>query len=295
VTDEQHPGVRRNAAEDIGPHLLGRKPMPRDDRDYALEDYLGSHQRAQELSGDTTIAELVDGGWVTSWHGILAFWKWLKQFMHNRPPTPDPTPTPAPTPPADDQDVEWELGPISDQGQTPHCVGFTGLDWGNAEPINDGWPNDDGHTIYYACKVKDGEPKEEDGSDSRSLCKVLKDMGRIGAYAFTTDVATIRAFVREHGPVGIGIPWDNDMFDPDADGYVRPGGGEAGGHEIMISGHLPNGRGSTAAPSFKVPNHWGESWADGGVCYMTEDDLQSLLDRGGDSWAGVELPMPTPA
>jgi hypothetical protein len=188
--------------------------------------------------------------------------------------------------------VEWQNGPITDQGQTPHCVGFTGLDWGNSEPINDDWPNGTGHTIYYACKVKDGEPNEEDGSDSRSLCKVLKDMGRIGAYAFASDVGTIREYVRTHGPVGIGIPWDNDMFDPDADGVIRPGGGEAGGHEILITGHLPNGKGATSAPLFKIPNHWGENWADGGICYLAEEDLQSLLDRGGDAWAGLELPLP---
>lgn len=284
-----NPDDRRGAAEYLGPHLLGRRPMPRDDRDFKLSEFVAAHQRLVAdggLSPDMTIQQLIDMGDLTSWSGILAFWRWLKTVLEHH-----PGPAPQPAPPPDDQDVRWTLGPISDQGQTPHCVGFTGLDWGNCLPIDDQWPNDMGHTIYYECKVIDGEPKAEDGSDSRSLCKALQARGRVGAYAFATDVATIRAYVRQHGPVGIGIPWDQSMFNPDADGYVKPDGDEAGGHELMISGHLPGGKGATKDASFVVPNHWGTSWADGGVCYMTETDLQSLLGRGGDSWAGLETAL----
>lgn len=297
MTDELYPHGR--ALDNLGAHLLGRKPMPKDERDYKLEEYLDAHERAfregDSLRTDMTVQQLVDGGWLTSWHGILAFWKWLKTVLNGPQPSPQPTPTPpSPTPPQPapvDLDVVWQIGPISDQGQTPHCVGFTGLDWGNCQPINDEWPNIEGHTIYYACKVVDGEPKAEDGSDSRSLCKVLKNMSRLGVYAFTTDVAVIRDYVRSHGPVGIGIPWDNDMFKPTADNYVHPGGGEAGGHELEVVGHLPHGHGSVKEPTFVMPNHWGDQWGDHGVAYITETDLQELLNRSGEAWAGLELPL----
>lgn len=278
----EHPHGR--AIDDIGPHLLGGKPKPPDDRDYQLEDYLIARQEMdQTLTAETALGELPRMG-VTTWAGWLALWHWFKENVLGQP-------VPAPVVPVDSGDVRWTLGPISDQGQTSHCVGFTGLDWGNALPVDDHWPASEGHVIYYECKVLDGEPKAEDGSDSRSLCKALQNRRRIGAYAATTSVETIRAYVREHGPVGIGIPWDNNMFTPDKDGYVRPGGGEAGGHELMVSGHLPKGKGAVKQASFVVPNHWGTGWADGGVCYMTEGDLQTLLDRQGDAWAGLEKPL----
>lgn len=264
-----------------GPHLLGRKPKPPDDRDYQLEDYLDARAAADVgLTPDTKLGDIN----ITGWADWISLWHWFKEnVMGHR--------KPEPVEPVSSGNVLWPLGPISDQGDTPHCVGFTGLDWANALPINDNWPNQVGHDIYYECKVLDGEPGVEDGSDSRSLCRALRNRGRIGSYAATTSVDTIRAYVREHGPVGIGIPWDNNMFRADKDGYVRPGGGEAGGHELMVSGHLPNGKGATKAASFAVPNHWGTGWADGGVCYMTETDLQALLNRQGDAWAGLERPL----
>jgi hypothetical protein len=303
-----------SANDNLGDHLLGRRPMPADDRDYELADYLDAVDEIHaRLTVESTVAELIDGGYLTTWHGILAFWRWLKTVLeHPEPaPAPEPAPGPEPAPPGPDPtppgppepapepapepsagaDVLWTLGPISDQGQTGHCVGFTGLDWGNTEPVDDHWPNAMGDELYYACKVVDGEPNAEDGSHSRSLCKVLRARGRIAAYAFTTDVAVIADYVRAHGPVGIGIPWDRPMFEPDADGYVWPDGDEAGGHEVLVTGHLPHGRGAVSEESFRVTNHWGADWGDGGSCYITEEDLQSLLDRGGDAWAALENPL----
>lgn len=273
--------VHRSAGGNLGGHLLGRRPMPKDERDYRLEDYVESHARlSQTLTPDTRLGDLQ----LSTWHDVYAFWAWFKANVLNQP-KPAPAPAPAPGP------VVWTPGPISDQGQTSHCVGFTGLDWGNALPVNDGWPNAQGHDIYYECKVVDGEPGQEDGSDSRALCKALANRRRIGAYAFTTSLDTLRAFVRGHGPVGIGINWYDGMFHPDADGYVRPTGAVAGGHEVLVTGHLPGGKGATKEPSFVVPNHWGTTWADHGICYITEADMAKLLADQGDCWAGLELPL----
>jgi hypothetical protein len=254
--------------------------MPPDKRDYRLENYLATHAEISSLSPDTTVQELIDGGYLTTWHGIYAFWRWVKTLLD-----PPPPPPPATT------DVVWKIGPITDQGNTPHCVGFTGLDYGNCEPVNDQWPNEEGHTLYYACKVIDGEEGAEDGSHSRSLCKVLQQMGRIGSYAFTDSVDTIRAYVREHGPIGTGIPWDDSMFRPDQHGYVWPDENEKGGHEVLVFGHYPSGVGGVNQPSFGIANHWGDWWGDNGCCYITERDYQGLLDRSGDAFAALELPL----
>lgn len=266
-----------SAFDNLGPHLLGGRKMPEDTRDYKLADYLSAHEQvAGTLTPDTTLQQLVDDHEWTVWHDAYAIWHWLKANLLGN--TPPPVPAGAAR--------EWtkEDG-ISDQGQTGHCVGFTGLDWGNTLAVDDQWSNQKGHDIYYACKVIDGEPGQENGSDSRSLCKVLKQMGRIGAYAFASSADEAAAYILQHGPVGIGIPWYNDMFRPDAKGVLHVSGGVAGGHEIELNGYDP------ATRLFKLVNHWGDQWGIGGFAYLQHSDLERLLGEGGDCWAGLEQPL----
>lgn len=265
------------ANDNLGEHLLGRKPMPKDDRDYKLADFLGAHEAiTAELTPSTTLADLRAAGPLEHWSEIYAFWAWFKQHILGSTP---PLPTPGTV-----TSMTWQHGPISDQGQTGHCVGFTGLDWGNCLPINDSWPNKEGDTIYYACKVIDGEPRAEDGSNSRSLCKALKQMSRLGAYAFAASADEAAAYVLQHGPVGIGVDWYNSDFNP-PNNVLALKGGVAGGHEIMLNAY------DSGTRMFTLVNHWGASWADNGVAYLKHDDLDRLLGQGGDCWAGLELPL----
>jgi hypothetical protein len=260
--------------------------MPPDDRDYELRDFLDSHEEATDvLTADTTLGELVESGWLSSWHDVYAVWAWIKANLLGKKPTPTPAP---PQPPV--TDVSWgDPEAVLDQGQTGHCVGFCGAQWGNTLPVDDKFTNADGDAIYYACKVVDGEPKAEDGSDSRSLCKVLKAKGRLGAYAFASHVQDVVDFVSLHGPVGTGTDWMNDMFTPDANGYLNPTGGVAGGHEWLIVGYSAAGYGTVKEPSFEMQNSWGKSWAKDGRAYITVSNYETLLGNG-DAWAALELP-----
>lgn len=274
---------KQRAIENVGPHLLGRKPMPRDDRDYLLADFLDAYKRISAsgaVTADSTLQQLVDEGLWKVWHDTYAIWAYVKTLISRPSPTP-PAPSPAPM-----GVVTWQHGPISDQGQTGHCVGFTGLDWGNCAPINDQWPNGVGDDIYYECKVIDGEPHAEDGSNSRSLCKALKARGRVGAYAFAASADEAVAYIEQHGPVGIGVDWYNRMFEPASGAYILDlSGGIAGGHEIMLNGYDRDTR------LFTLVNHWGVEWADQGCAYLRHDDLDRLLALGGDCWAALEQPL----
>lgn len=278
--------TRTTARDNYGPHLLGRQPQPADPRDYQLAHYLASaHEATVNLDPQMTLADAVSSFPVRAWHDMYAFWHWIHDNLLD----PQPAPTPAPEPAGA---VEWtKLHGVSDQGNTGHCVGFTGLDFGNTLTVDDAWVNDEGHTIYYACKVIDGEPGAEDGSYTRSLCKVLQQMSRIDAYAFTSQTSHAIEYLHAKGSVFTGIPWDDNMFDVDANGFIIPGGNEAGGHEIEVLGHDPDGYG-TGTPAVKFVNHWTDGWARGGFAYMTVDHWQSLVDRGGDIAACLELPLP---
>lgn len=206
------------------------------------------------------------------------------------PPVPDPVPVPdppAPDPtPAPTADVDW-LDPdaVLDQGDTGHCVGFGCAQFGNVEPVTDHYTNDDGHALYYECKLIDKEPNQENGSSVRSGATALKDRERIEAYAFAANVEEVVTWLRTHGPVIIGSDWYDNMFDPDGDGYVFPIGSIAGGHCYVAVGDLA----SEGAILFQ--NSWGDSWGLSGRFKMKYADVRKLLDAQGEACAAVELPL----
>jgi len=169
----------------------------------------------------------------------------------------------------------WLVGEeVLDQGSTPHCVGFGWAGWGNCEPVDDDYQNDDGHTAG------------ESGSYVRSGAKAMKNRGRLGAYAFGS-LEDARRFVLTSGPVTLGIDWYDGMFDPDNAGRIRPTGAYAGGHCVMLYG---------ADEEYAyIQNSWGWSWGLLGGCKMTWSDLLFAFGRYGEACAAVELPLePTP-
>jgi hypothetical protein len=252
---------------DIGSSLLGRRPSAPDDRDFPLELWLDGVAPLQ-----AALAKLLTSS------AALATKNWARiatPLILGQSPVP-PAPAPAATSWADNE-------PVLDQGQTPHCVGFGGAQWGNTLPVDDKFSNADGDRIYYACKVVDGEPGAEDGSDVRSLAKVLQQEGRLSSYAFGS-VPTAVQWLLTKGPVIFGTDWTNDMFTPDADGLVHPTGGVAGGHCYVGYGYDP------ATGRILCLNSWGSSWGANGRFSVLETEFTQLFASNGEALAAVELP-----
>lgn len=274
--------------EQIGKHLLGRKPSPPDERDYKAKWFLYgpstlTHKeivtRAKDELKQTTVG-FKNKYWVnppanTHWARALAL---LAQIAPDSP-TPDPTPSPT-------GDVVYDDPHQLDQGDTGHCVGFGWAQWGNTQPIDDNYVNQDGHDIYYECKVIDGEPKEENGSYVRSGAKAMQDRKRNQLYAFASTVKEIRDWVQSgKGPVVVGTDWYNDMFDVGQDGFVQPTGGVAGGHCFLLIGDHPS------EGAFEFQNSWGSSWGQNGRFKMKYEDFDKLLQADGEACVTVELPL----
>jgi hypothetical protein len=201
------------------------------------------------------------------------------------PPSPDPTPTPTPVPPAPVAVAGWldDDDPVLDQGQTGHCVGFTGADWENALPVDDHVQNAMGDDLYYACKVIDGEPGQEDGSTVKSLMQVLQQRKKLANYAAAKSIDAVTHFVQTQGPICWGIGWTDSMFTPDANGLVVPSGPDVGGHAIIEYGYDPTN------DEHLLLNHWGASWGVKGRFRMRGSDLAERLANGGEAWAAVEV------
>src|SRR5436190_17748269 len=213
-----------------GPHLLGRLPSPPDDRDFPLGAFL---ENEDPLDAALAVLQASHAAKATKAWAVVATAR-IKAASPNPSPDPSPTPDPAPDPepdpgPTPGGAVSWpDVRATLDQGQKPHCVGFGWAQWGNTDPIEDEFANADGDALYAECKIIDGEPGQQNGSNVRSGAKAMKNRGRVGTYAFANSIEEATAWVLAHGPVVMGTDWTNDMFTPDANHFVRPSGGVAG-------------------------------------------------------------------
>ncbi len=255
----------RSAAERPDSHLLGRVYVP-DGRDWRLERLMTLVEPADNLL-QMTLQELIDGTtYFSKWSDFLALWRWVKQRRH----------------PADSTPV-WEDLIQLDQGQTGHCVGFGWSGWGNSAPIEDRYQNSDAHALYYQCKVIDGEPGKENGSTVRSGALAMRARGQLAAFAFATTLGEIDHWIDAQGPVVVGTDWTNDMFNPDANGFVRPTGSLAGGHCYLILDKVDQ------EDAYLFENSWGLSWGQQGRFKMKRADFDSLLGNNGEACCGLEI------
>lgn len=280
---------------EVGPHLLGRKISPPDERDYRAVNFMFTGEgvaptlaveelatlAAQELTKTTITykqwaARHYDDPTVTHW------WKafnYLSQIVN-------PTP---PEPPVPIDDKLWESLVVLDQsaGQPEdkqgHCVGFGCAGWGITEPVEDAYTNSDGHAIYYEAKKIEGDPTGEDGAYTRDGAKAMVARKRMGTYAFLDTITDIEAWVRTRGPVIVGTDWTDDMFQPDTHGIVVPSGNVVGGHCYVLIG--------IEGDFLIFKQSWGASWGVAGYFKMLVSDFVNLFEDYGEAIASVELPL----
>lgn len=181
--------------------------------------------------------------------------------------------------------ITWRVPVQLHQRNTPHCVGFSGAHFmsaagSKAGATTEGITDALGHALYYECKVEDGEPRAENGSNLRSLAKVLKKRGVIDAYALTRSVDDIHRWMK-HGIVILGIPWYEDMFTKDANRVIHPGGVLRGGHAIC-----------QYAAGQTFDNGLWNSWGEWGSCWLLDEDLRLLMNQWGEALLTVRTGGP---
>ena len=157
----------------------------------------------------------------------------------------------------------WSFNRVLDQGETPHCVGFAWAQFGNCEPVNSDFSEEDAHSVYYKAKEFDGEPSEENGSTTRSGVKAMKSIGRVNGYAFASSIKDIETWVLCKGTVVTGTGWTTGMSEPDENFFIHPTGEPVGGHEYLIVGADSEER------FFTVLNSWGENWGNNGTAKIS--------------------------
>lgn len=161
------------------------------------------------------------------------------------------------------------------------CVGFSWATYVSAptatSPADPSVTNALGDEIYLRAKAEEGigpdDPAFGEGAYLRSGAKACKDMGLISAFAMT-DYAGAEEWL-SRGSVVIGIPWYKQMFTPDAQGVIHPGGSYEGGHAICWS------KNHQLKPADNgLPNTWDYTWGADGWCFVSDPDLYDLMQKG---------------
>lgn len=151
--------------------------------------------------------------------------------------------------------------------------------------------------LYELATILDGitgqYPPTDTGSSGLGAAKALRALGLATGYTHGFSIAALNSALQA-GPVLIGIPWLNSMFNPAADGriIVDQASGVAGGHELELC------RYDATAGEYWVPNSWSTGWGQSGWGYLAATDLAWLLSQQGDvtvpAWAAAPAPTPTP-
>ncbi|TAK82634.1 MAG: hypothetical protein EPO09_21565 [Aquabacterium sp.] len=136
-------------------------------------------------------------------------------------------------------------------------------------------------------------PQDDTGSSGVACGKTGQQLGLLKGYTHAFSYSAMVTALQS-GPVLIGIPWYNSMFDPESDGHIPldESSGLAGGHELLVREY------DAVNDRVWPDNSWGTSWGVNGRGYIKGADMKTLLAQNGDVtvplFAGV-TPPPAPS
>jgi hypothetical protein len=194
----------------------------------------------------------------------------------------------------------WQEGIVLDQGSEGACVGFawTGEllaepEAPRAQPSFD-YANSLAISFYNEAKTIDEWPGEDyEGTSVLAGAKIMQKAGFIGEYRWCFGLNDVRDAVISEGPVVIGIPWFNGMYDTLPGGLVKVSGQPTGGHAILVTGYHPNKRfGNQSHEVFRWRNSWGTDYGVNGSGWIKFKDLEKLLSQNGEACVPMQREIP---
>jgi hypothetical protein len=194
----------------------------------------------------------------------------------------------------------WEEGTVLDQGNEGACVGFGWMGEYLATPaappsqpparLAEAYAKD----IYASAKTVDEFPGENyEGTSVLAGAKVMKSRGFIQSYRWAFSIEAVRDAIIQEGPVVIGVPWKEGMYDTAAGGVVKVSGKSVGGHCLVLTGYDPAMKiGSRKYEVYRWRNSWGSSYGVGGSGYIKATDLAKLLKGVGEACVPIGRQVP---
>lgn len=187
--------------------------------------------------------------------------------------------------------VMWEEGIVLDQGSEGACVGFGWMGELLAQPVAPdqqpevNFANRLAIKFYKEAKKVDQWAGEDyEGTSVLAGAQVMKNLGFITEYNWCFGIDDVRDALIAKGPVVIGIPWYNGMYDTLPGGLVSVSGELTGGHCILLTGYDPamsfNGK---TYEVFRWRNSWGSDYGVDGSGFITYNDLKMLLAENAEA------------
>lgn len=122
-----------------------------------------------------------------------------------------------------------------------------------------------------------GAYPQYEGTSVLAGAQVAKRLGYIREYRWAFSLDDLILAVGHTGPAVLGIDWLEGMFDTNSNGFIEAYGEVTGGHAILCKGVNLKGQ------YFTLHNSWGPSWGNGGDAKISFDDLDYLLNSGGEA------------
>jgi hypothetical protein len=194
----------------------------------------------------------------------------------------------------------WKEGIVLDQGHEGACVGFAWTGELLAAPQEPSlqpdfdYANSLASSFYKEAKQVDQWSGENyEGTSVLAGAKIMKKMGFIGEYRWCFGVTDVRDAVISEGPVVLGIPWFDGMYDTLPGGLVKVSGKTTGGHAILVTGYHPKMRfGNQTHEVFRWRNSWGSDYGINGSGWIKIKDLAKLLEQNGEACVPMQRQVP---
>lgn len=191
----------------------------------------------------------------------------------------------------------WKVGPILDQAAEGACVGFgwtaealaapvpVRLHWMKTDIPRD--PTQFARLVYRTAQHNDEwEGEDYEGTSVLAGAKAMKNFGLLREYRWAFNIEQVADAVLQSGPVVIGVPWYNGMYDA-PNGILTPSGPLVGGHCLLVVGYRLADPELGGEDGFVLQNSWGTSWGKNGLAKIKKSDLAALLKDDGEACVPV--------
>jgi hypothetical protein len=191
-------------------------------------------------------------------------------------------------------DTLWRVGPILDQGSEGACVGFGWTAQTLADPFSSDLtkipkahvpkePQPFAFYVYKSAQKIDEWPGEDyEGTSVLAGARIMKRYKLISSYSWAFSLDDVVDGIIARGPVVLGIPWYESMYEAPR-GRVVVSGKEVGGHCILAVGYRRSSEKFGGRESVILQNSWGPSWGESGLAEISLDDLSALLRKQGEA------------
>ena len=185
----------------------------------------------------------------------------------------------------------WYAGAILDQGSEGSCVGHGWTTELMASPKPSRFTDsDEGHAYAVALykraqQIDEWEGEDYGGTSVLAGAQVVQERGLIDEYRWAFSMDDVRDAILTQGPVVIGVPWYESMYDTDTNGWVEVWGPQVGGHCLVLTGYHPAKRkkGDGEVEAYKWRNSWGAAYGINGSAWIAAEQLETLLHSDGDA------------